>query len=371
MEANESAIKEAVVTIKIFGVGDGGNSVLKRISENNSEPIELIAINTDMHALKRLDSAKVKIMQVGKSTLKGRGTGGNVTLGENAVKRDIGQIKKQVQGSDIVFVTAGMGGGTGTAIAPIVAQIANELGILTVGVVTLPFNFEGRQKLRIAEEGILKMQSYTDALIVIKNDNLIKLPENKIVSMMDAFTAADMILLRAINCVTELILTTGVINVDFADITTVLRQGESSDAIIGIGYSDKNPLEALQNALKSPLTDKSLKGSRGIILNVTGDENLSIYDVNEAADYIYKNTADDVNIIFGTVLDKSMNGKIRVTIIATDFVNGLTDKTEQEKPKETETVSNGFHLNMPKTPPQEIGKSIFEMPKFVDRQKKD
>ena len=267
--ADDAAIKKALVTIKVFGVGGGGNSVLKRIAESDFLEIELVAVNTDSHALSFSNLDKIRTVQIGEQITKGRGTGGRVELGEQAAKSDSERLKEMMLGADMIFITAGMGGGTGTGAAPVVARLAKELGLLTVGVVTLPFKFEGPRKQRIANEGIVRMQSYMDALIVVRNDNLMKLPENKGLTVVDAFQAADSVLRQAIRCVAELILTTGVINVDFADMTTIFRQSESSDALLGIGRSKISAVQAVKEAIESPLIDKSLKGARGIILNIT------------------------------------------------------------------------------------------------------
>ena len=348
---DEATIRRAVVKIKVFGIGGGGNSVLKRLAESSFPETDLVAVNTDSHALSLLNMNSIRGIQIGENLTKGHGTGGNVELGEQAAKNDAERIKNMMLGADMVFITAGMGGGTGTGAAPIVAKLAKELGILTVGVVTVPFKFEGIRKLRIANEGIVKMQSYMDALIVVKNDNLMKLPENKSLSIVDAFHAADSVLRQAIRCVAELILTIGFVNVDFADVTTIFQQSESADALLGIGRSNISAVKAVQQAIESPLIDKSLKGARGIILNITGDENLSLYEVNEAASYIFGQTEDDVNIILGTVIDKSMNGMVQATIIATDFVDSIALKSPTlSVPKSSVTVSKGFNLDAPKFP---------------------
>jgi len=348
-----AAIKRAVVKIKVFGIGGGGNSVLKRLAETKFAETDLVAVNTDSHALSLLNMNSIRTIQIGDALTKGHGTGGNVSLGEQAAKADAERIKNMMLGADMVFITAGMGGGTGTGAAPVVAKIAKELGMLTVGVVTVPFKFEGLRKQRIANEGIVKMQSYMDALIAVKNDNLMKLPENKSLSIVDAFHAADSVLKQAIRCVAELILTIGFVNVDFADVTTIFQQSESSDALLGIGRSNISAVKAVQQAIESPLIDKSLKGARGIILNITGDENLSLYEVNEAASYIFGQTEDDVNIILGAVIDKTMNGTVQATIIATDFVDSLALKSPTiSVPKSTVTVSKGFSLDAPKFPDQ-------------------
>jgi len=324
---------------------------LKRLAEGKFAETDLVAINTDSHALSQLNLNSIRSIQIGETLTKGHGTGGVVSLGEQAAKVDAERIKNTMLGADMIFITAGMGGGTGTGAAPVVAKIAKELGLLTVGVVTVPFKFEGIRKTRIANEGIIKMQSYMDALIVVKNDNLMKLPENKSLTVVSAFNAADSVLKQAIRCIAELILTTGFVNVDFADVTTIFQQSESSDALLGIGRSNISAVKAVQQAIESPLIDKSLKGARGIILNITGDENLSLYEVNEAASYIFGQTEDDVNIILGAVIDKSMNGMVQATIIATDFVDSLALKSPTiEMPKSSVTVSKGFNLDVPKFP---------------------
>jgi len=367
--ADDAAIKKALVTIKVIGVGGGGNSVLNRIAESDFLEIELIAVNTDVHAL-RYSKEKIRTVQIGENITRGRGTGGKVELGEQAAKSDSERLKEVMTGADMIFITAGMGGGTGTGAAPVVARLAKELGMLTVGVVTVPFGFEGVRKQRIANEGIVRMQSYMDALIVVKNDNLMKLPENKNIKMVAAFNAADSVLRQAIRCVAELILTIGVINVDFADMTTIFRQSESSDAILGIGRSNISAVQAVKEAINSPLIDKSLKGARGIILNITGDETLPIHDVNAAASYIFSQTEDDVNIILGTVIDKSMNGTIQATIIATDFADSLALKSPTVAvPKSTVTVAKGFYFEAPKPSPQPENK--FQMPTFTFRPRND
>ena len=347
--ADDPSIKRAIVTIKVFGVGGGGNNVLKRIAESKFLTIDLVAVNTDVHALTQVNMGAIKTIQIGESLTRGRGTGGNVLVGEQAAKNDAERIKNMMLGADMIFITAGMGGGTGTGAAPVIAKLAKELGLLTVGVVTRPFTFEGIRKQRIADEGIVKMQAYMDALITVKNDNLLKLPENKSLSIVDAFHEADSVLRQAIRCIAELILTTGVVNVDFADVTTIFRQSESSDALLGIGQSNISAIKAVQQAIQSPLIDKSLKGARGIIFNITGDENISLHDVNEAANYIFSQTEDDVNIILGTVVNPNMNGVVQATIIATDFADSIALKSPTiEIPKSRVNVSPNFNIDSPK-----------------------
>ena len=345
MAEKELAIKKAIVTIKIIGVGGGGNSVLLRMAKKKVLDIDLIAVNTDAKQLAIMQQAGVIPLQIGESLTKGRGTGGSLELGESAAQADEEKIRSAMKGADLVFVTAGMGGGAGTGAAPVVAKIARDLGILTIGVVTVPFSFEGARKKRLANEGIVKMQANMDALIAVHNDNLMKLPENRRMSLVQAFEAADEILRQAIRCIAEMILTTGVINVDFADVTSIFRQSESSDALLGIGESSDGAVRAVQLAVESPLVDKSLEGARGIILNISGDETLSLYEVNEATKYIYEHTNPDVNIILGTVIDEELGDWVRATIIATDFVDGMVIKAP--RPQEPAAKVSEFSLDTP------------------------
>lgn len=352
MTTDETLVKPKV-KIKVFGVGGGGNSVLMRMGQHNELDIELYAVNTDAKQLQlTAQVGGVSCIQIGENLTRGRGTGGNIQIGEQAAKNDAAKLQAAMNGADLVFVTAGMGGGTGTGAAPIVARLAKEMGILSVGIVTVPFAFEGNRKKKVAQEGITKMQSQMDALIAVENDNLSKLPENRRMSLVQAFECADNILKQAINCVAELILTTGVINVDFADVTTIFRQSESSDALLGIGVSERSAVDAVKIAAESPLIDKGLAGARGIILNLTGDSTLSLYDVDEATRYIVKHTDPEVNIILGTVEDNTMKGAVQATIIATDFVDSVVMKTPTVKVPEStikkETLQKeSFQMEVP------------------------
>ena len=347
--ADSTSIGRAVVKIKVFGVGGGGGNVLKRLAEGDLKNVEFIAVNTDTHALSLLNNETIKAIQIGGNEMRGRGTGGKVEVGEIAAKKAAERLKNMMLGSDLIFITAGMGGGTGTGAAPVIAEIAKKLNILTVGVVTVPFGFEGTRKQRIASEGIIKMQANMDALVIVQNDNLLKLPENRSLSFVDAFKAADTVLLQAIQCIAELILTTGFINVDFADVTTIFQQSTSSEAILGIGQSNISAIKAVQNALESPLIDRSFKGARGMILNITGDNELSLYEVNEAADYILSKTESEVNMIFGVVINRKMKGVIQAMIIATDFSDSLALKAPQIStiPRNNISVSKSFDFTAP------------------------
>ncbi|MBR3622970.1 MAG: cell division protein FtsZ, partial [Selenomonadaceae bacterium] len=327
-------LQREIVKMKVFGVGGGGNSVLVRMTEKDIGDVELVAVNTDEKQLARAKQAGVTPLLIGQALTKGRGTGGNVEIGEAAANMDERKIREMMLDTNLVFLTAGMGGGVGTGATPVVAKIAKDMGILTIGVVTVPFSFEGSRKQRIAMEGIKKMQADMDALLVVHNDNLMKIADKKL-SLVNAFKSADDVLRQAIRSIAELILTTGIVNVDFADVETIFTQSESSDALLGIGKSNNSAVEAVKSAVTSPLIDKTLTGARGLILNITASNALTLYDVNEATEFIYKNADETVNIIFGVVIDNEMGSTIQATIIATDFAGSLALKTvREEKGKE-------------------------------------
>lgn len=333
-------IKNAIVNIKIIGVGGGGNNVVKRIAENTDLDLDLIAINTDYKQLKSLTNENITKIQIGTNLTKGLGCGGNTQLGYEAAKQDIDTIKKAIVGADMVFLTAGLGAGTGTGALPVIAQAARELNILSVGVVTIPFKFEGPRKHKLAEKSLQELMPHVDALISVHNDNLLKIKTNVKLTLLNAFRMADMVLRQGIRCVTELILTVGVINVDFADVKSIFQQSDHPDALLGIGESSSSAVDAVKEAINSPLVERSLAGARGIILNISGNESLSLYEVNEASKYINENTHPDVNIILGTVINNNLGDKVRATIIATDFADNVS-------PEETEQTNTPSTTNKP------------------------
>lgn len=324
-ERMEQAIRRPVVNIKVVGVGGGGNSVLLRIAEDDAHfQAELIGINTDKKTLRNLEDRGIRTIAIGETITGGRGTGGNIELGANAARIDERKIAQAIQGANLVFVTAGMGAGVGTGAAPVVAKVARDMGIMTIGVVTVPFSWEGKRKLMMAQTGIDKMKGCMDALITVKNDNLLKLPEYKSMSLVDAFKAADNILRQAIECIADTILTTGKVNVDFADVRTILcRNTSNSDVVWGIGEDENGSVvKAVEAAISSPLIERPLRGARGIILNIFGSEDISIFDINDASQYINSRTSPDVDLIFGVVTVPEMGTKVRATIIAADFEGG-------------------------------------------------
>ena len=337
METLAAGITKAVVRIKVVGVGGGGNSVLLRLSEDKIPGIELIAVNTDAKQLAVLQEAGIEVLQIGERLTRGRGTGGVAEVGAKAAESDLARLEMALRDADLVFITAGMGGGVGTGAAPVIARLVQKLGVLSIGVVTVPFSFEGKRKVRTADEGVEALRDYMDALLVVHNDNLMKLTDNKRMTLVDSFKAADGILRQAILCISEVILTTGVINVDFADVVSIFRQSHSSDALLGIGESvTGRVVEAVQRAIESPLVERELNGAKGLVLNISGDQRLSLFDVNEAMEYVTEHTHPDVNIIFGVIQEPALGDTVRATLVATDFIDSAdlyrTPKVRQEQP---------------------------------------
>ena len=306
------------ITIKVVGVGGGGNNIVRCVREKYDLDMTLIGINSDLRQLNTLHKQGIAVLPVGEKLTSGRGTGGRVEIAEQAARDEEKAIRGLIAGSDLVIIAATMGGGFGTGAAPVVAEIAQDMGILTIGVVTTPFHFEMARKMQTAQAGIAQMEGHTDAFITIRNDNLLKIAPDRTMSFVDAFALADEVLRQTVGCVAELILTTGVINVDFADVTTIFRQSPSSDALLAIGVAE-TPQKAVQRAVESPLLDRDVVGARGVVLNLTGDPAMSLRDVDEAVHYIRKSAHPEVNVIVGLVVQEEMAGKVQATLIATDF----------------------------------------------------
>ncbi|MEG6569154.1 cell division protein FtsZ [Thermoanaerobacterium thermosaccharolyticum] len=315
---------EQFANIKVIGVGGGGGNAVNRMIEAGLKGVEFIAINTDKQAL-YMSKAETKI-QIGDKLTKGLGAGANPEIGKKAAEETKDEIEKIISGADMVFITAGMGGGTGTGAAPVVAEITKELGILTVGVVTKPFTFEGRKRMAHAEMGISELKKHVDALVTIPNDRLLQVAEKK-TSMLDAFKIADDVLRQGVQGISDLIAVPGLVNVDFADVKTIMMETGLAHMGIGIASGENKATEAAKQAVQSPLLETSIEGARGILLNIAGGSNLSIFEVNEAANYIYETADPDANIIFGAVIDESLEDQIRITVIAT----GFEKKFEAEK----------------------------------------
>lgn len=305
---------ENIAKIKVIGIGGGGNNAIFRIIEDNVQNVETYVINTEATILKRANTKNV--LQIGKETTKGLGAGANEFIGEKSALESREEIKKILEGTDLLFLTAGMGGGTGTGAIPVVAEHAKSMGILTIAIVTKPFTFEGRKRSLRADRGIEKLKENVDALIVVLNDNLLKVVENK-TSIQEAFKLADSILRQGIQSITDLITTVGEINIDFADIKTIFEF--KGKAYMGIGRAKEN--DSLENAVKqaieNPLTGNKINNAKGVIFNVRGGENLGLSEINSAIQLINDKVHPEANIIFGTVIDEELKDEIIVTVIAT------------------------------------------------------
>lgn len=307
---------ESLARIIVAGVGGGGCNAVNRMIESGIPGIEFIAINTDVQSLMG-SKAKTRV-SIGDKLLGGRGTGGNSELGEKAAEESAEDLYSVLKGSDMVFVTAGMGGGTGTGASPIVAQIARELKALTIGVVTRPFTFEGSKRMQVAEIGIAKLKENVDTLIVIPNDRLLAISDNR-TTFNDAFCMGDDPLRQGIQCISELITSPGLVNRDFNDVRTIMSMGGAAFFAVGEATGDDHARKAAENAITNHLLDITLEGARGILLNVTGSNQMTMHDVSQVAGMIKEVAHPDVNLLFGATINPQMGDTIRVTIIATGF----------------------------------------------------
>src|SRR3954453_5364411 len=368
---------EALATIKVIGVGGGGNNAVNRMIEHGVQGVEFIAVNTDAQAL-NLSKAEIK-MQIGGKLTRGLGAGANPEVGKKAAEESKEQIEEALRGADMVFVTCGMGGGTGTGAAPVVAQIARDLGTLTVGVVTRPFTFEGRKRATQAAGGISAMKESVDTLIVIPNDRLLEIVD-KSTPMLEAFREADNVLRQGVQGISDLIATPGLINLDFADVKTIMSNKGSALMGIGVAAGENRAAEAAKKAISSPLLETSIDGAQGVLLNITGGSNLSLYEVQEAADIVATASDQEVNMIFGSVINDNLKDEIVVTVIAT----GFNEEIIQPKPtrpalgQQQQKPVSGMPKREPKreeapqqeptrnTPPQQQqGEDILDIPTFL------
>jgi len=371
--------------IKVIGVGGSGGSAITRMINSKLRGIEFVAINTDSQAL-AFNEAPVKI-QIGKETTRGLGAGADPEVGRKSIEENKEEVYEALKGADMVFVTCGMGGGTGTGAAPFVADIAKELGALTVGVVTKPFTFEGVRRKKIAELGISEMRERVDTLITIPNDRLLQVIDKK-TSLFDAFGIVDDVLRQGVQGIADLIIYHGLINVDFADVKAIMSDAGSALMGIGHGTGDNRAIEAARAAIDSPLLELSIDGAKGILFNITGGPDLGMYEIDEAAKAITEAADPDANIIFGAIIDEAMQGEVKITVIATGF------ESEQNKsqkklytPAETQVSDipssqilrrsdRSFFANEPEEPKVESIKKIeddedeLEVPAFIRRKLK-
>jgi len=336
-----------LAVLKVAGVGGGGTNAVNRMVDAGLSGVEFIAVNTDAQALMSCD-ADVKI-HIGSAATRGLGAGADPAVGLAAAQESRDELKEALKGADMIFVTAGEGGGTGTGGAPVVAELGHELGALTVGVVTKPFNFEGRKRSQQAEQGIESLRDRLDTLIVIENDRLLQVVERQ-TSVVDAFRMADDVLRQGVQGITDLITVPGLVNLDFADVRTIMREAGSALMGIGVASGDNRATEAARSAVSSPLLESSIEGATGILLNITGGPDIGLFEVNEAAEVVTSAADVNANVIFGAVIDDAMGEDVRVTVIATGFGGGRRRHRTRAEPQvsvaagSSERAENGLDV---------------------------
>jgi len=345
-----------LAVIKVVGVGGGGTNAVNRMVDAGLGGVEFISVNTDAQAL-RMTDADVKI-QIGSKATRGLGAGADPDVGAAAAHESRDELKESLKGADMIFVTAGEGGGTGTGAAPIVAELARELEALSVGVVTRPFGFEGRRRAEVAERGIDQLRERVDTLIVIENDRLLQVVEKK-TPIVDAFKLADDVLRQGVQGITDLITVPGLVNLDFADVKTIMRDAGSALMGIGVASGENRAVEAARTAVSSPLLEESIEGATGILLNVTGAPDVGLFEVNEAAGVVTEAADQNANVIFGAVIDESLKDEVRVTVIATGFGARRRRRREAATP-EPATVGAASQQDN-----HELTDSELEIPSFL------
>ena len=348
-----------------MGVGGGGTNAVNRMVDAGLKGVEFIAVNTDAQALLMCD-ADVKLHIGGKIT-QGLGAGANPEVGREAAEESRDEIREAIKGSDMVFVTAGKGGGTGTGAAPVIAEIAKELGALTVGVVTRPFSFEGKRRSDQAEEGIRELREKVDTVIIIPNDRLLQVVEKR-TSIIDAFKVADDVLRQGVQGITDLITVPGLINLDFADVKAIMKDAGSALMGIGVASGENRASEAAKAAISSPLLEASVEGATGILLNITGGPDLGLFEVNEAAEVISSAADSNCNIIFGAVIDESIKDEVKVTVIATGF-DRQAPGGRIARTRDTTIITKGpsepTRRDTEDVPDFEVGEDVLDIPTFL------
>jgi cell division protein FtsZ len=356
----------SMAKIKVIGVGGGGGNAVNRMIASEVAGVEFWAVNTDAQSL--LQSAALKRFQMGQKLTKGLGAGGNPAIGQKAAEESRDEIAQAIEGADLVFITAGMGGGTGTGAAPIIAEVAKEAGALTVGVVTKPFTFEGKRRIHQAEEGIASLQSRVDTLIVIPNDKLLSVvPEHTPVQ--EAFRIADDVLRQGVQGISDIITIPGLVNVDFADIRAIMADAGSALMGIGLGSGKSRAREAAMTAISSPLLEASIEGANGVVFNITGGSDLTLHEVNAAAETIYEVVDPNANIIFGAVIDDRLDGEIRITVIATGFDRKSVSPAPQikrQQPIKTPGITPAQTTSQVEIKPNKTG---LDIPDFLQRRR--
>lgn len=320
---------ESFANIKVVGIGGGGCNAIDRMIDEGLQGVDFVAINTDAQAL-MLSKAPTRV-RIGDKLTRGLGSGGNPETGKKAAEESAEEMYGVLKGADMVFITSGMGGGTGTGACPIIAQISKEVGALTIGVVTRPFTFEGLRRIQSAESGIEKLKEQADTLIVIPNDRLLQIVDKR-ANLQDAFRMADDVLRQGVQGISELITVPGLINLDFADVRTIMSEGGAALMAVGSANGDDRAREAAEKAISSQLLDITIDGARGILFNVTGGPDLTLFEVNQAAAIIKETAHPDVNLIFGAVIDPHMGDELRITVIATGFERTGMPRRLMEQP---------------------------------------
>ncbi|MBK1990821.1 cell division protein FtsZ [Sphaerospermopsis aphanizomenoides BCCUSP55] len=362
-----------VANIKVIGVGGGGGNAVNRMIESDVSGVEFWSINTDAQAL-TLAGAPSRL-QIGQKLTRGLGAGGNPAIGQKAAEESRDEIATALEGADLVFITAGMGGGTGTGAAPIVAEVAKEMGALTVGVVTRPFVFEGRRRTTQAEQGIEGLKSRVDTLIIIPNNKLLEvIPEQTPVQ--EAFRYADDVLRQGVQGISDIITIPGLVNVDFADVRAVMADAGSALMGIGVSSGKSRAREAAIAAISSPLLECSIEGARGVVFNITGGSDLTLHEVNAAAETIYEVVDPNANIIFGAVIDDRLQGEVRITVIATGFTGEIQTAPQQNvaavrpvTPTTTRKPTSQPTINQPTPTPEPKEKPSLDIPDFLQRRR--
>ncbi|ERJ82767.1 cell division protein FtsZ [Peptostreptococcaceae bacterium oral taxon 113 str. W5053] len=321
---------DQLAKIKVIGVGGGGNNAVDRMIEAQLRGVDFIAMNTDSQVLNN-SSAETKL-QIGQKLTRGLGAGGNPEVGSKSAEESKGEIAELLSGTDMVFIAAGMGGGTGTGAAPIIANVAREMGILTVGVVTKPFSFEGRKRSKQAEQGVEELKSSVDTLVIIPNDRLLQVSEKR-TTIVDAFNMADDVLRQAVQGISDLIAVPNLINLDFADVESIMKNRGIAHMGIGLASGENRAIEAAKMALRSPLLETTVEGAQAVLLNITGDKDLSLFEINEASDMVREAVDENANIILGAGIDESLKDQVKVTLIATGFDLEKMEKDKAEKEK--------------------------------------
>ncbi len=361
---DDKAKLEIKANIKVVGVGGAGSNAVNRMIQAGLNGVEFWACNTDAQALD-LSAAKNRL-QIGAKLTRGLGAGGNPTIGTKGAEESREDIAAALQGADMVFIAAGMGGGTGTGAAPIVAEVAREIGALTVGVVSRPFLFEGKRRMNQAENGIQEIKSRVDTLIVIPNQRLLEVVDHR-ASMQEAFVEADKVLMQGVQGISDIITVPGLINVDFADVKAIMATAGSALMGVGRATGEGRAVEAARNAINSPLLECTIDGASGVIFSVTGGPDLTLHEVQEAANVIYSAVSDDANIIFGAVLDDRLHGEVLITVIATGF-----DMVQQNQQPRQPAMSapqpraqQHYQQEQPRPQQKPIGSDILDIPEFL------